>query len=167
MVSTNVAEARVAVASNTYPAVPTPESACIVLPFRMDHCKHLRHALVSLYDALHLPIDVDVRHVARYISNMTLWACLSAYVCTSPGCIASTQTSAQIPSRLFNSAAICRSIWLRAALLAAYAPNPSSKSRNDVVDPESDEMNTTFDGGASGFRSSSFRAQTIGPIVFV
>jgi hypothetical protein len=31
---------------------------------------------------------------------------------------------------------------LRAAFDAAYAPNPSSKERKFVVDPESDEINT-------------------------
>jgi hypothetical protein len=33
--------------------------------------------------------------------------------------------------------------WLRAAFDAAYAPNPSSKERKFVVDPESDEINTS------------------------
>jgi hypothetical protein len=32
---------------------------------------------------------------------------------------------------------------LRAAFDAAYAPNPSSKERKFVVDPESDEINTS------------------------
>jgi hypothetical protein len=52
-------------------------------------------------------------------------------------------------------------------LLAAYAPKPSSKSKKLVVEPESDEMNITLDGGQSRLKLISFCAQMIGPIVLV
>jgi hypothetical protein len=67
-------------------------------------------------------------------------------VLTSPGCSANTTVfSSLLFHRFFlsNSAAKWRNPWFKAAFDAAYAPNPSSKARKFVVEPESEEMNTS------------------------
>jgi hypothetical protein len=71
-------------------------------------------------------------------------------VLTSPGCRANTTVlSASLsplrsPFRFLSiSAARCLSPWLSAAFDAAYAPNPSSKALKLVVEPESEEINTS------------------------
>lgn len=76
-----------------------------------------------------------------------------------------------------TSAAKCRRPWFRAALEAAYAPNPSSKARKLVVEPESEEVKTMvriwiggYDCNTAGEgeeRASKCCAVMSGPIVLV
>ena len=60
---------------------------------------------------------------------------------------------------------MCRAIWLRAALEAPYAANPSSCSRKADADPESLEMKVIVPIGMPAL--SNRWAKMIGPIVFV
>ena len=65
----------------------------------------------------------------------------------------------------FNSSAMCRSAWFRAAFEAPYAAKPSSLARKRWVEPESLDMNVMAPISIEDLRRRW--AQIIGPIVLV
>jgi len=114
------------VTSNTFVILAYLSFPCEKLPsisksLRTDNLEHRGNRFFGTDNAFNFPSNRYIGHISRdLLMDVDNIAMASTHVATSPGCIAKIDV---LLFFLCSSTAMCRSIWLRAALEAAYAAN--------------------------------------------